>query len=73
MCYIILFLFFCILFFIVMVVESVDLLNVNFGVNSNEKGVEKIMIEGVVMVNNKLVGMFNLFIFNLEYDLWVDL
>lgn len=73
MCYIILFLFFCILFFIVMVVESVDLLNVNFGVNCSEKGVEKIMIEGVVMVNNKLVGMFNLFIFNLEYDLWVDL
>ena len=64
---------FCTLPFTAMAAESVDSSNVNSGVNSNEKGVEKITIEGAATANNKPVGTFNSPISNLEYDPRVDL
>ncbi len=64
---------FCTLPFTAMAAESVDSSNANSGVNSNEKGVEKITIEGAATANNEPVGTFNSPISNLEYDPRVDL
>ena len=64
---------FCTLPFTAMAAESVDSSNANSGVNSSEKGVEKITIEGAATANNKPVGTFNSPISNLEYDPRVDL
>ena len=64
---------FCTLPFAAMAAESVDSSNANSGVDSNEKGVEKITIEGAATANNKPVGTFNSPISNLEYDPRVDL
>ena len=65
--------FFCALPFAVTAAVNTDSANAGGNVTSNEKGVEKITIEGAATANDKPVGTFNSPISNLEYDPRVDL